>query len=248
MKLSAVNRLRTREVALGTWLSLGSPVVAELAARSGMDWLLFDLEHGCGTEDGLLQNLHAIEASDAASVVRVGAPHPDLILRVLDRGADGVMVPHISSAEEARVCVRAMSYPPRGTRGFSRTVRAYQYGLTPPSEEGLSSGPFFMAQIENLEGVKKVKEIAAVDGVDLLFVGPADLNFDLTRRNETGVSYQECLAAVAQAAREAGKLCGILVRDEREIPDLKALGYTHLAVDSDIGILRRGYQKTRSLL
>ncbi len=115
--------LREKKVHLGTWLSIGSPVIAELAAESRFDWLLFDLEHGAGSEGALLGQLQAIREARAA-VVRVGAAHPDLIGRVLDCDAHGLMVPHVSSVAQAEACVRAAYYPPRGRRGVARSVRA----------------------------------------------------------------------------------------------------------------------------
>ncbi|MCP5554536.1 MAG: hypothetical protein H7A54_12895 [Akkermansiaceae bacterium] len=111
---------------IGTWLQTGSSVIAELADASGFDWLLIDLEHGCGTEDTVLPQLKP-------SVVQpqswVGAPHPDRISRALDWGAAGIMVPMVSTVEKAEACVRAMHFPPRGDRGLARMVRAFNYGL-----------------------------------------------------------------------------------------------------------------------
>lgn len=227
--------LRERKPNVGTWLSIGSPVIAELAAQSGFDWLLFDLEHGSASEAALLTQLQA--ARDVAKIVRVGAPHADLIARVLDWGADGIMVPHVSSAAEAEACVKAMRYPPRGTRGVSRSVRAYGYGLQPfaPAE------PIFFAQIETLEAVERAAEIAQVDGVDVLFVGPADLRHDLEAR-KAARDYNACLREVAGV----GKPCGILTRDLTELTRLRGLGFTHIAIDSDLGILREGYRSVLS--
>jgi 2-dehydro-3-deoxyglucarate aldolase/4-hydroxy-2-oxoheptanedioate aldolase len=246
MNTAALSRFRERTQLLGTWLSIGSPVIAELAAESGFDWLLFDLEHGCGSEAALLGQLQALRSTSAAAIVRVGAPHADLIARVLDWGADGIMVPHVSTAAEAEACVRAMRYPPHGTRGFSRSVRAYGYGLRPPDAASLPQ-PLLFAQVETLEAVENARAIAAVDGVDgvdVLFVGPADLQFDLGTRAESATrTFADCLRHVAQAAAEADKLCGILVRDRAELPRLRELGFTHLAIDSDLGILRAGWQR-----
>lgn len=232
--------LRDRTLHLGTWLSSGSPVVAELAALSGFDWLLFDLEHGCASEAELLPQVQA--ARDAAKIVRVGAPHADLIGRVLDWGADGIMVPHVSSAAEAEACVKAMRYPPRGTRGVSRSVRAFDYGLRAfePVE------PIFFAQIETAEAVERAAEIAQVEGVDVLFIGPADLQFDLQARAATR-DYAACVEHVAAAAASAGKACGLLMRERSDVPRLRALGFTHLAIDSDLGLLRAGYRDILAL-
>ncbi|HSH93327.1 MAG TPA: aldolase/citrate lyase family protein, partial [Roseimicrobium sp.] len=98
-------------IRLGTWLSIGSPVIAELASECGFDWLLIDLEHGCATDAALMPQL---QASRGIRIVRVGAPHPDLVSRALDWGADGIMFPHVSTVEAARQCVDTAHYPPHG--------------------------------------------------------------------------------------------------------------------------------------
>ena len=244
MKRDLQKELNDGNLCLGTWLSLGSSVIAEIAAECGFAWLLFDLEHGFGTEATLLPQLQAIRGANVSAIVRVGAPHPDLILRALDWGADGIMVPHVSNVTEAENVVRAMNYAPRGHRGFSRSARVYSYGLKPPGDAKDIKSPLFMAQIENIEGVENVHEIAAVDGVDVLFVGPADLQFDLNARPEKAVrSFQDCLERVASAAKKAGKTCGILIRNPEEISKYRELGFTCLAMDSDLAILRKGFQK-----
>jgi 2-dehydro-3-deoxyglucarate aldolase/4-hydroxy-2-oxoheptanedioate aldolase len=227
---------------IGTWLSIGSPIIAELAAASGFDWLLFDLEHGAHSDSVLMNNLQAIKGTPAMAIVRVGAPHPDLILRALDWGSSGIMVPHVESAAEASACLQAVHYPPRGRRGISRSARVYEYGLRPMPEPQDLPPPVLFAQIETLEGIRHVGEIAAVDGVDVLFVGPADLAFDISvRRNGQTPGYEECLAKVAGAARASGKQAGILVRSIDDVLALRELGFTHFAIDSDLGIIRTRY-------
>lgn len=226
----------------GTWVSIGSPVISELAAEFGFDWLLFDLEHGCLTETDLLPNLQAVRGSDPACIVRVPTSEPSLIARVLDRGAHGIMVPHVTSADAARQIVAATRYGLEGTRGYSRTVRAYRYGSQIPGDGSIPKCAV-MAQIENLPGVENAAGIAAVEGVDVLFVGPADLSHDLKARGQDS-AYQDCLNKVAHAADAHGKQCGILVRNREDLPVLKAAGYTVFAIDSDLGILRKGYQET----
>jgi 2-dehydro-3-deoxyglucarate aldolase/4-hydroxy-2-oxoheptanedioate aldolase len=238
MNTTAIAHLRTPRFHLGTWLSLGSPVVAELAGLCGFDWLLLDLEHGCGGEAALFQTLQALRGSRSAVIVRVGAPHPDLIQRVLDWGADGIMVPHVDSAEIAAACGRAARFPPHGTRGYSRSVRACGYGLEVPDS---TVQPLLFAQIESAEAVANVRAIAAVDGVDVLFVGPADLAFDL-KASGSSLAYDACLCAVAAAALKTGRQAGILNRNEADVPDLTAKGFTLQAVDSDIAIVRQRYR------
>ena len=227
---------------LGTWLSIGSSVIAELAALSGFDWVLFDLEHGCVSEATLPDQLRALRGSSTKGIVRVAAPAPDQIARVLDWGADGIMVPRVECAAAAESIVRFACHAPLGRRGFSRTVRATDYGLTPHPDK-----PLIMVQIESLTGVSGAEAIAAVEGVDVLFVGPADLRHDLEHNPNEGLpSYDECLAMVLSAARAAGKEVGILVRDAAELASHRDLGFTRIAVDSDLSILRKAYQNILS--
>lgn len=233
-------------VRLGTWLSLGSPVVAELAAECGFDWLLFDLEHGASTDATLLPQLQALKGTSSQAIVRLGMPHPDQILRALDWGARGIMAPHVNNAAEAEAVVRAASYPPRGHRGYSRSARVYGYGLRTAANPSEIPAPLIMAQIESLEGVSQAASIATVEGVDVLFVGPADLQFDLAVRLDSAPpTYQECLQRVVEAAAAAGKASGILVRDAADLAQHRELGFTYIALDSDLAILRKGFQALR---
>ena len=230
---------------IGTWLSTGSAIIAELAALSGFDWVLIDLEHGSGTEADVPDQLRALRGSKTRGIVRVGAPHADLIARILDWGAHGVMVPHVNSAAEAERIVQAAHYAPRGQRGVSRSVRAYDYGLNPPGEQ--MPKPLIIAQIETVEAVKCAAEIARVDGIDVLFIGPSDLQSDLKHHADSFVGdYAQCLRTVVADAKNAGKVAGILVRDIAELQSHHELGFTHIAVDSDLSILRKGWQKIRA--
>jgi 2-dehydro-3-deoxyglucarate aldolase/4-hydroxy-2-oxoheptanedioate aldolase len=175
-------------------------------------------------------------------IVRVGAPHADLMARVLDWGAHGIMVPHVNSAAEAERIVKSAHYAPRGHRGLSRSVRAYDYGLNPPGDA--MPVPLIMAQIETVEAVKRAAEIVRTDGIDVLFVGPSDLQFDLKNQPDSSVGdYQQCLRTVVSAAKDSGKSAGILVRDAADLPAHHDLGFTHIAVDLDIAILRKAYAK-----
>lgn len=237
-------RLRGATPTLGAWFSIGSPVIAEIAAGCGFDWGLFDHEQGAAPEAALPDNLRAVAGSALVPVVRVGAPHPDAVTRALNWGAEGVMFPHVESAEQADACVRLMRYPPRGDRGISRSTRACRYGLRSPDFKNNPPRPIVIVQIESLEGARRVDEIAAVDGVDMLFVGPADLSFDLSVNTpDAALDYTGCLRVVAEAARRHGKSCGILVRDVADVPGLRGLGYQHLALESDMSILRARYQQ-----
>lgn len=225
---------------IGTFLSIGSPAVTELAAECGFDWVLIDLEHGCESEAALPNQLRALRGSGTMAIVRVSAPHPDLIGRVLDWGAQGIMVPHVNTAAEARHCVDAAYYPPRGHRGVSRTVRTYGYGMRLPGD--VMPMPIILAQIETAAAVANASEIAAVEGIDALFIGPADLSFDL-KAQKASISYDTCVDSIVKAAKDHSKGCGILVRHADDKEKLKALGFTWIAMDSDLSLVREGFKR-----
>lgn len=232
------------QIILGSWISSGSPVITELAVEAGFHWLLIDLEHGSGTEANVLNQLRAFRGSPTLPIVRVGAMYADLIGRLLDWGAAGIMVPHVNSAAQARVCVEAMRYPPLGIRGLSRSVRAYGYGFKPFQENDAVKRPLLVAQIETAQAVLNAEEIAAVDGVDVLFVGPADLKYDLENRPQHGLpDYAECLHRVVEAANNTGKAAGLLVRNVNDLDALVKAGFQWIAIESDLGILRNHYQE-----
>lgn len=232
-----------RHLQLGTWLQTGSSIVAELADASGFDWLLLDLEHGCGTDTTVLPQLQTIRR--ATPIVRVGAPHPDLIARALDWGAAGIMVPMVSTVEKAEACLRAMHYPPRGDRGLARMVRGFDYGLRPAEAE--MPRPVFFAQIETIEAVENARAIAAIDGVDVLFIGPMDLQLQLQSYPQRATrDYDACLREVSEAAKAAGKACGILLRQTDDVAVYHELGFTYLAIETDITVLREGYHRLLS--
>lgn len=229
-----------KEIKLGTFLSLGSPVIAEVCGRYPFDWILIDGEHGAGTsEDAIFRILQAMGPTKAKKIVRLGEISHAAIQHALDWGADGLMIPHVDSPEIAKKALDSMLYPPKGHRGYSRSVRTFGYGTALPE---VPPKPLLFAQIETEDAVGNAAAIAAVDGVDVLFVGPADLGFDLKARGSKRTP-DDCLPPVAEAARSAGKAAGILTRDDADIAKRLSLGYTYQAVDSDLGILRRRWKE-----
>jgi 2-keto-3-deoxy-L-rhamnonate aldolase RhmA len=231
-----------RRLGIGTWLSSGSPVVAELASECGFDWLLLDMEHGCLTEAGLLASLQSAKRHNLNLIVRVGSFEPAVIARVLDWGASGIMLPHVSCAEQAKQCIKAMRYPPGGTRGYSGSARVFGYGLASVPESVEDISPLFIPQIEDYEGVMNAEAIAAVEGVDILFVGPADLRLALsTTPANLSISYSDAISLIASAGNRHGKQNGILVRNTSNLQSLKEIGFSCLAIGSDIGFLKSGF-------
>jgi 4-hydroxy-2-oxoheptanedioate aldolase len=242
-------RLRAGEVVLGTFLNLGSPVSAEICGLAGFDWVLIDLEHGSGTEADLLPQLQALEHTGAAPVVRVEANERPRFARALDSGAEGVMVPRVDTAEEARRAAASMRYPPAGVRGMAYMNRAARWGGRSWAEvEAFNERVVGVIQIESEEAVANVEEIAAVEGVDALFVGPSDLTQSMGILGQLDDSrFLAAVHAVGDAARGAGKAAGILVQTPEQLDRYLALGYQLVAVGSDSAFLSGGARKTLEL-
>lgn len=235
-------RIRDGETVLGTFLNLGSAVAAEICAAGGFDWLLVDLEHGAGTEADLLPQLQAIAGRGAAAIVRPERSDRLRISRALDLGADGVMLPRVDSAREASAAVRHLRYPPGGIRGVALMTRGAQYGAIAHAEvAGVNDELLCMVQIESPEAVAAAPAIAAVDGVDVLFVGPTDLThtMGIPGRIEDP-RYEEAITEVAGAAEEAGKAAGVLLWRLEDMERYVRLGYRFFAVSSDGAILAAG--------
>jgi 2-dehydro-3-deoxyglucarate aldolase/4-hydroxy-2-oxoheptanedioate aldolase len=219
---------------------MGSPVAAEVAARAGFDWLLLDLEHGTGAEASLLGLLHAIAAGGrAAPLVRVESAARLRIGRALDLGSAGIMLPRIDTAREARDAISWMRYPPDGERGVALMARSGDYGgLSHAGVGEINRAVLGIIQIETPSSVEEAAEIAAVDGADVLFVGPTDLSHTLGIPGDfTNPRFHDALDRVAAAADAAGKCAGILARSVEEALDYVERGYRFIGVGSDAALL-----------
>ena len=245
MKRKEKNKIRT--LGTGTWISAGSSVITEMISMMGFDWLLFDLEHGFMQEHDVLSNLMAVKGENTKVIVRIGEFRSGLIARLLDWGVSGIMMPHVSSAEEAAALVESMCYPPCGKRGFSASSRSFGYGSNSLNDMREWEPPLCIVQIENYEGVKNASSIAAVEGVDMLFIGPRDLQLDLSVRKDTNerIAFTDALRSTAKAAVDSGKQAGILVSPEEDISGLRKLGFSAFAIGSDLSVLRAGYKKIK---
>jgi len=236
---------KNTSVKAGAWLTLGSPVISELASTYPFDWMMFDLEHGYGTEATLLSNLQAARRDGLALIVRIGKFDPALIARILDWGASGIMLPHTDTVEQAASCIAAMRHPPHGGRGYSGSARCFEFGN---SVSRKFSRTLFFAQIESEEAVKNVAAIAAVDGVDVLFVGPADLALDLEcKGNRASTTLKEATQRVIEAAALAGKQAGIVTKSADDFERYVQMGYTYVSYLSDLLILKEGFKKIDGL-
>ena len=160
-------RIKNGEAVHGCWLNLGSSLTAEIVGVAGFDWVLIDLEHGAGEEKDVLSQLQALEHTTTAAIVRVENGDRQRIHRVLDSGAEGVMVPRINTAEEARLVVSGLRYPPEGSRGVAKMVRATTFGKNFIEYSSTANENILgVIQIETIEALTHLDEIAALDGVD----------------------------------------------------------------------------------
>lgn len=233
------------ETLAGTWLSLGSSVTAEMAGKAGFDWALVDLEHGVGDHESLLHQLQALDATPAAGIVRVAWNEPPRFKRALDLGASGIMVPYVNTAQEASLAASAMRFPPRGIRGVARSNRAAAFGsefddyFARASENLLT-----VVQIETVEAVENAGAIAAVDGVDVLFIGPLDLSVSLGIPQQSGhPDFLAALARVVAACKGAGKAAGILLPSTERLSAMQEMGFTFVAVGTDGGLVMTGMRQ-----
>lgn len=234
-------RLGAGETLIGTFLNLGSPVSAEICGSVGFDWVLVDLEHGSGTEADLLAQLQALSSTPASGLVRVESHERSRFGRALDAGAAGVMAPRVDSAEEARRVVSSTRYPPAGTRGVALMNRAAGFGSRVGALNEADDLVLVVVQIESPTAVADAKAIAAVDGVDVLFVGPSDLSHSLGcfgRFDEE--RYRDAVAAVASACRDAGKAAGVLAGTPADAAGYLEQGYRFVGVSGDGGFLAKG--------
>jgi len=237
-------RVMDGEFLAGVFLNLGAGCAAEIAGRAGFDWVILDTEHGLGGEAALVEGLQGARAGDVCPIVRVLANEAGYCKRALDAGAAGLMVPHINNAAEARRAVQHMKYPPEGARGLTRSSRATAFGYDAPAYfRDVRDGELLVVQIETNEAVEQIDAIAAVPGVDVLFVGPADLSFSCGVPCDLDHPVlRAALGRVAQAARQHGKRTGIFLRDAEQLAAVVEAGFTLIALDTDLGILKAGLE------
>ncbi|MBB1605023.1 4-hydroxy-2-oxoheptanedioate aldolase [Pseudomonas sp. UMC76] len=238
-------RLQSDEAQIGLWLGLADPYCAELAANAGFDWLLIDGEHAPNDLRSLLGQLQAVAPYPVQPIIRPVLGDTALIKQLLDIGAQTLLVPMVDSAEQARELVRAMRYPPFGVRGVgSALARASRWNSIPGYLDEADAQMCLLVQVENLEGLANLDAIAAVDGVDGVFIGPADLSAAMGQRGNPG--HPEVQAAIEDAIariQRAGKAAGILSADEKLARRYLELGAKFVAVGVDTSLLMRSLRE-----
>jgi 4-hydroxy-2-oxoheptanedioate aldolase len=229
---------------IGLWLSLASPYSAEIVAASGFDWLLIDGEHSPNDPPLVLPQLQAVAAYPSHPIVRPAWNDAVLIKRYLDVGAQSLLVPYVQSAAEAEAAVAAIRYPPRGVRGVAGTTRASRYGRVADYAKRAESELCLLVQVETRTGLDNLDAIAATDGVDGVFIGPADLAAGLGHLGE--IQHPEVQSAIQDAIariRARGKPAGILATDEASARRYMQWGTTFTAVGLDAMLLSREADK-----
>lgn len=235
------SRLRGGEVLLGTFLNLGSPVSAEICATAGFDWLVVDLEHSGGSEGSLLTQLQAVAAGNASGIVRVESHDRSRIGHALDAGASGIVAPKADSPEEAALVVAGGRYPPTGTRGVALMNRGARFGAAGNDLAAADERVVIVVQIESEAAVAAADDIAAVPGVDVLFVGPSDLSHSMGIFGQFGdPRFTSAVRAVARAAAHHGKAAGVLAASADDAVRYLQEGYRFVGVGGDGGFLASG--------
>lgn len=239
-----VNRLK-RALAegrsqIGLWCSLASHITTEIVAGSGFDWLLLDTEHSPNELTMVHRQLQAMTGGTASAVVRPAWNDPVLFKRFLDIGVQSFVVPFVQNADEARRAVAATRYPPHGIRGVAVSVRANNYGRVKDYTKSVHDELCVFVQIETRVALSNIEAIAAVDGVDGLFIGPSDLAADFGHLGNN--AHPDVRAAIGDAVgriRQAGKVAGILAPIETDARHWLNLGCQFVGVGSDVGLLAR---------
>ena len=235
-------RLKQGETLNGCWLNLGSSVTAEIVGLAGFDWVLIDLEHGAGVEKDVLHQLQALEHTPAASIIRVESSQRQRIHRVLDMGAEGIMCPRISNAIEARAVASGLHYPPEGSRGVAKMVRATGFGKNfSDYYRDARENILGIVQIETVEVLNHLDEIASIDGIDVLFIGPMDLSMALGIFGQFDHPvFKDAVNAIIIAAQKAKKATGILLFNPDDYKTYHDMGIRMIACGADATFVADG--------
>lgn len=234
--MSLKKRLQDRELTIGSWVTIGDPIVAEIMANAGFDWLTIDMEHSVISFEAAQNLIRCIDLCGVAPLVRVGHNDPTIIKRVMDAGARGVIVPMVNSRSEAIKAVQAVKYPPEGTRGVGLArAQSYGFGFEEYKKRNTDES-IVIVQIEHIKAVENLTEIMSVEGVDGFIIGPYDLSGSLGVPGEfDNPKVTDALEHVLSISKYKNYLCGFhVVQPELELLEQKtALGYKFIAYGLD---------------
>jgi len=232
---------------IGLWLGLADAYSAEICAGAGFDWLLIDGEHAPLEIPTIVDQLRVIEPTGTPAIVRPAWNDPVILKRVLDTGAQTLLVPYVQTAEEARRAVSSARYPPEGTRGVAATIRANRYGRTADYHARANGEICVLVQLETGEAVARLEEIGRVEGIDGLFIGPSDLAASLGHLgNNAHPDVRALITDACRRARAIGTPIGILAPVESDARAYLEMGFQYVAVGSDIGVLKNASDALRA--
>lgn len=244
VKPSFKTRLAGGMVPCGLWSMTSSPIVAEIMAGAGADWLLFDMEHSASDLASVLAQLQASQGGEAALLVRPPSDDAVTLKRLLDAGAHNLLVPFVNDAGQARAIVRATRYPPAGIRGVAGSNRGAGYGRDRAYLQDANDRVCTLVQIESAQAVRNAGEIAALEGIDGIFIGPSDLAADLGHLGDT--SHPEVRAAmteVLETVTRLGKPVGTFASSPADARERLSQGFAFVAVITDVRLLVQGAQR-----
>ena len=234
---------------VGTWISSASPLVAEAVGIAGFDWGVIDMEHAPLDMMDLVHVLQALSATKMVPVVRVPWNDTVTVKRVLDAGATTVLFPFVQGADEAARAVAATRYPPQGVRGMATMSRATRYGTNAHYWKTANQHMGVIVQLETVQAVRRLEEIAAVEGVDALFIGPADLSASMGHIGQpTHPAVLELMAQAVERAKACGVPIGTIGGSPEAVALYRAARFDFVALSSDLGLLMRGAQSAIAAL
>lgn len=229
-------KLKKCELSFGSWITIGNPIISEIMAKSGFEWLTIDMEHSVINIDEAQNLIRVIDLSGCVPLVRVSENNPVLIKQAMDAGAYGVIVPMVNSEEDAEKAVRSVKYPPDGSRGVG-LARAQFYGFGfDKYKKWLEKNSIVIVQIEHVEAVKNIDEILKTKDVDGFIVGPYDISGSLGTPGEfKGKKIKEIMNELIQASIKHKKPAGIHVinPDSKEVKRYIDIGYKFIAISLD---------------
>jgi 4-hydroxy-2-oxoheptanedioate aldolase len=224
---------------LGLWSQINDATVSELLAGCGFDWMVLDCEHSPIDTATVLPMLQAMASYPVQPVVRARSLNPAEIKKLLDYGAQNILVPYVQNAEEARLAAASVDYPPSGIRGVAGGTRAGRFGRIANYHRIARQEICLIIQIETVEALNNLDEILKVDGIDAIFIGPADLAASMGYPGDaSNPAVRETAIDAVRRIRAAGKPCGFLTRDEGFLDEVVAAGNVFTAIDIDIMVLR----------
>jgi 2-keto-3-deoxy-L-rhamnonate aldolase RhmA len=234
---------------VGTWIMSASPMVAEAVGHAGFDWGVLDMEHAPADMMEVIHMLQAVSSTKMVPVVRVPWNDAVTIKRVLDAGATTLLVPLVQNADEARQAVAATRYPPQGVRGVAGMTRASRFGAAHNYLQHANADMGVIVQLETPQALQQLEAIAAIDGVDALFIGPADLSAAMGHLGQlTHPAVLEQMSRAVKRAKDAGKPIGTLGAAPEIVAQYRAIGFDFVAISSDLSLLVRSAQLAISAL